>query len=56
MVVVSPAAKLNQKEKQQLMTSDPKPMSCPPGSLTAEELESEQEKVRNRLINNASDY
>ncbi|XP_034530820.1 bromodomain adjacent to zinc finger domain protein 1A isoform X2 [Notolabrus celidotus] len=38
-------AKLNQKEKQ-TTTSDPKPPSCPPSSLSAEELEKEQEKVR----------
>ncbi|XP_071354679.1 bromodomain adjacent to zinc finger domain protein 1A isoform X2 [Trachinotus anak] len=38
-------AKVNQKEKQQT-TSDPKPPPCPPSSLTAEELEKEQEKVR----------
>ncbi|XP_074548137.1 bromodomain adjacent to zinc finger domain protein 1A [Halichoeres trimaculatus] len=39
-------AKLNQKEKQATTTSDPKPPFCPPTSLTAEELEKEQEKVR----------
>uniref|UniRef100_A0A8P4GE18 Bromodomain adjacent to zinc finger domain protein 1A n=1 Tax=Dicentrarchus labrax TaxID=13489 RepID=A0A8P4GE18_DICLA len=39
-------AKLNQKDKQQPMSSDPKAPACPPTSLTAEELESEQEKVR----------
>ncbi|XP_022621867.1 bromodomain adjacent to zinc finger domain protein 1A [Seriola dumerili] len=41
-------AKVNQKEKQQQQqtTSDPKPQSCPPTGLTAEELEKEQEKVR----------
>ncbi|TMS01680.1 Bromodomain adjacent to zinc finger domain protein 1A [Larimichthys crocea] len=38
--------KLNQKDKQQPMTSDPKPPSGPSTTLTAEELESEQEKVR----------
>ncbi|KAK2892310.1 bromodomain adjacent to zinc finger domain protein 1A isoform X2 [Channa argus] len=39
--------KVTKKEKeQQQMTSDPKPSSCPPLSLTAEELEKEQEKVR----------
>ncbi|KAM6968591.1 bromodomain adjacent to zinc finger domain protein 1A [Tautogolabrus adspersus] len=38
-------AKLNQKEKQ-TPTSDTKPPSCPPSSLTAEEQEKEQEKVR----------
>lgn len=44
---VSPAAKVDQKEKeQQQMTSEPKPSFCPPTSLTAEELEKEQEKVR----------
>ncbi|XP_070776176.1 bromodomain adjacent to zinc finger domain protein 1A [Enoplosus armatus] len=37
-------AQLNQKENQ--TTSYPKPSSCPPTSLTAEELENEQEKVR----------
>nr|XP_020442041.1 bromodomain adjacent to zinc finger domain protein 1A [Monopterus albus] len=38
---------MDQKDKQQQeMTSDPKPLSCPPTSLTAEELEKEQEKVR----------
>ncbi|XP_069391303.1 bromodomain adjacent to zinc finger domain protein 1A isoform X2 [Paralichthys olivaceus] len=37
--------KTKDKEKQQ-MNSDPKPLSCPPSSLTAEELEKEQEKVR----------
>lgn len=40
-----PPAKLNQKTKQQQMTSDPKPPSCPPTSLSPEELEKEQEKV-----------
>ncbi|XP_008275332.1 bromodomain adjacent to zinc finger domain protein 1A [Stegastes partitus] len=40
-------AKVNQKEKrQQETTCDSKPSSCPPTSLTAEELENEQEKVR----------
>lgn len=45
--LLAPAAKVNQKEKeQQQTTSDPKASSCPPTSLTAEELEKEQEKVR----------
>ncbi|XP_026164186.1 bromodomain adjacent to zinc finger domain protein 1A isoform X1 [Mastacembelus armatus] len=39
--------KVQQKEEpQRQATSDPKPSSCPPTSLTAEELEKEQEKVR----------
>ncbi|XP_062252895.1 bromodomain adjacent to zinc finger domain protein 1A isoform X2 [Platichthys flesus] len=38
-------AKDDQRERQQ-MNSDPKPPSCPPTSLAAEELEKEQEKVR----------
>lgn len=43
--VLCPPAKLNQKTKQQPMTSETKPPSCPPTSLSPEELEKEQEKV-----------
>ncbi|XP_022053565.2 bromodomain adjacent to zinc finger domain protein 1A [Acanthochromis polyacanthus] len=39
-------AKMNQKDKQQQTPPDSKAPSCPPTSLTAEELEKEQEKVR----------
>ncbi|XP_028251330.1 bromodomain adjacent to zinc finger domain protein 1A isoform X2 [Parambassis ranga] len=39
-------AKIKHKENQQQTSPDSKPAACPPTSLTAEELEKEQEKVR----------
>lgn len=38
------------------MTSDPKPLPCPPTSLTAEELENEQEKVRDQDTEDTCDH